>query len=288
LQAFLPSFQVFMALRLVEGFSHLALVVAAPTLMAALSSRRDVSVSMGLWGTFFGVGFAGAAAVIPLLDGAAQVYGAHGIFGSILLAMLWLLLPRGVARGRWEGNVWARHVAIYTNPRLVAPALGFLWHTMMFLGLLTFLPSVLGDWTGPLLPLLALIGTFGAGWLARWITPRTVLLAGFAATVAGLLLALVAPMPLQVWVVLAVFVVIGLVPGASFASVPALNGDPADQARANGAIAQLGNIGTATSTPLFAAVVAFDFEGLALAAVAVSGIGFVFVWLIHRKIANSA
>ena len=287
-QAFLPSFQIFMALRLVEGFSHLAIVVAAPTLMAAISSRRDVPVAMGLWGTFFGVGFAGAAAVIPLLGGPAQVYVAHGAFGVLLLLALWPLLPKGVARGHWEGNVWARHVAIYTNPRLVAPALGFLWHTIMFLGLLTFLPSVLGDWTGPLLPLLALIGTFGAGWLAKWIRPGTVLLVGFGATVVGLMLALVVPVPLQVWVVLAVFVAIGLVPGASFANVPALNEDPADQARANGAIAQLGNIGTAASTPVFAAAVVFGFEGLALVAVAVSAVGFVLVWLIHRKIAKSA
>jgi len=287
-QAFLPSFQIFMALRLVEGFSHLAIVVAAPTLMAAISGPRDVPVAMGLWGTFFGVGFAGAAAVIPLLGGPAQVYVAHGAFGFLLLLALWPLLPKGVARGQWEGNVWARHMAIYTRPRLVAPALGFLWHTIMFLGLLTFLPNVLGDWTGPLLPILALIGTFGAGWLAKWIRPGTVLLAGFGATVVGLLFALVVPVPLQVWVVLAVFVAIGLVPGASFANVPALNEDPADQARANGAIAQLGNIGTAASTPVFAAAVVFGFEGLALVAVAVSAVGFVLVWLIHRKIAKSA
>ena len=139
LQAILPVFQVFMALRLIEGFSHLAIVVAAPTLMAALSRAKDVPVAMGLWGTFFGVGFAGAAAVIPVLGGPAQVYLAHGVFGLALVAALWPLLPRGVARGAWEGNVWARHIAIYTNPRMVAPGLGFLWHTVIFLGLLTFL-----------------------------------------------------------------------------------------------------------------------------------------------------
>ncbi|SMX22336.1 MFS transporter [Boseongicola aestuarii] len=287
-QAFLPSFQLFMALRLVEGFSHLAIVVAAPTLMAALSSPRDVSVSMGLWGTFFGVGFAGSAAVIPLLDGPSQVYVAHGAFGLALFAALWSLLPRGAVRGHWQGDIIARHVAIYTNSRLLAPALGFLWHTIIFLGLLTFLPGVLGEWTGPLLPLLALAGTFGAGWLARWIAPKTVLLVGYTLTVAGLAIALIASASFQVWVVMAVFVAIGLVPGASFANVPALNADPADQARANGAIAQLGNIGTAASTPLFAAAVVFGFKGLAAVAIAVSLIGFAFVWFIHRKIAKSA
>ena len=287
-QAILPIFQVFMALRVLEGFSHLAIVVAAPTLMAAISQAKDVPVAMGLWGTFFGVGFAGAAAVVPLLEGPSEVYIAHGVFGLVLVAALWPLLPRGVARGVWEGNVWARHVAIYGNPRMVAPALGFLWHTIMFLGLLTFLPGLLGSWTAPILPLVALVGTFGAGWLARWFAPKVILLVGFLLTFLGFGVVLFLPDVTQIWAVLALFVVIGLVPGASFANVPALNADPADQARANGAIAQLGNIGTAASTPLFAAVVVFGFPGVVLATMGISAVGFALVWLIHRKIANSA
>jgi len=287
-QAYLPSFQLFIGLRIVEGFSHLALVVAAPTLMAAVSSRRDVSVAMGLWGTFFGVGFAGAAVVIPMLDGPTHVYLLHGVFGLVLMAALWPLLPRGVARGVWDGNVWARHVAIYGNPRLLAPALGFVWHTIMFLGLLTFLPTILGAWTAPILPLLALVGTFGAGWLARWYSPKNLLMTGFSLTIIGFFVALLAPEFARVWIVLGVFVIVGLVPGASFANVPALNDDPADQARANGAIAQLGNIGTAASTPLFAAAVVFGFAGLVVVATVVSAIGCVLVWLIHRKIEKSA
>jgi MFS family permease len=251
-QSVLPSFQIFMGLRIVEGFSHLAIVVAAPTLMAAVSTPRDVSVAMGLWGTFFGVGFAGAAAVIPLLAGPSQSYIVHGAFGLVLMGALWPLSPRGLARGVWEGNVLARHVAIYGSPRMVAPALGFLWHTIMFLGLLTFLPKVLGAWTGPVLPLV------------------------------------IAPEPARIWIVMALFVIVGLVPGASFANVPALNKDPADQARANGAIAQLGNIGTAASTPLFAAVLMFGFNGLAVAAIVISAVGCGLVWLIHRKIEKSA
>jgi MFS family permease len=287
-QSVLPSFQIFMGLRIVEGFSHLAIVVAAPTLMAAVSTPRDVSVAMGLWGTFFGVGFAGAAAVIPLLEGPSQSYIAHGAFGLVLMGALWPLSPRGLARGVWEGNVLARHVAIYGSPRMVAPALGFLWHTIMFLGLLTFLPKVLGAWTGPVLPLVALIGTFGAGWLARWYAPKSILLMGFSLTSVGFLMVLIAPEPARVWIVMALFVIVGLVPGASFANVPALNKDPADQARANGAIAQLGNIGTAASTPLFAAALMFGFNGLAVAAIVISAVGCGLVWLIHRKIEKSA
>ena len=287
-QGVLPSFHVFMGLRLLEGLSHLAIVVAAPTLMAVVSAPKDVPVAMGLWGTFFGVGFAGAAAIIPFLGGPSSVYVAHGGFGLALLLALWPLLPKLGAREPLSGSILARHVAIYSNPRLFAPAMGFLWHTIMFLGLLTFLPRFLGEWTAPVLPLLALVGTFGAGWLAKYVTPRSILLAGFGLTIVGFALALLINGDLRLWVVMALLVVIGLVPGASFANVPALNSDSADQARANGAIAQLGNIGTATSTPLFAAVAAGGFAGVAWTAMVISAVGAVLVWLIHKRIAKSA
>ena len=287
-QSWLPEFPLFMSLRVFEGFCHLAIVVASPTLMAAVSRGRDVPIAMGLWGTFFGVGFAAAAAVIPLFDGASEVYFAHGVFGFVLLNLLWPLVPRGQDRVLWDGNIIAKHIAIYSSPRLVAPALSFFWHTVMFLGLLTFYPNFLGAWTAPILPLLALVGTFGAGWLARWFLPRDILLVGFGASILLLGLGLLVPDALHVWVVMAAMIVIGLVPGASFANVPALNLNGADRARANGAIAQLGNIGTATSVPLFASVLSYGFAGLTVAGMAISVLGALLVWLIHKRIAKSA
>ncbi len=288
LQALLPAFPGFMGLRLIEGFTHLAIVVAAPTLMAAVAVDRDKPVAMGLWGTFFGVGFAGAAAIIPLMSGPGAVYLAHGVFGLMLMAALWPLLPRGVARGVWEGGLWARHMAIYTNPRLVAPAVGFLWHTFMFLGLLTFLPRFLGDWTAPVLPLIALVGTFGAGWVARSVAPRQILLVSFALTIVGFGMALVMPEAVRFLMMFLMLLILGLVPGASFANVPALNPDPADQARANGAVAQIGNLGTAMSVPLFASTLSFGIAGPMVATICISMLGLGAVWLIHRKIAESA
>lgn len=287
-QALLPAFGLFMGLRLIEGLSHLAIVVAAPTLMAAVAKAKDVPVAMGLWGTFFGVGFAGTAAVLPLLPGPTAVYAAHAVFGVTLVATLWPLLPRGIARGTWQGGVVARHIAIYTSPRIVAPALGFLWHTLMFLGLLTFVPRFLGEWSAPILPLLALVGTLGAGWLARRFAPSDILLAGFALTIVGGVFALLSSGGVQTAVLIALFMAMGLVPGASFANVPALNADGADQARSNGAVAQIGNVGTACSVPLMAATLGIGLPGLISAAMVISALGMISVWLIHRKIAKSA
>lgn len=57
-QALLPPLPVMLLTRVVEGLSHLAIVVAAPTLIAQLSAPRHRGFTLTLWGTFFGVAFA--------------------------------------------------------------------------------------------------------------------------------------------------------------------------------------------------------------------------------------
>ena len=263
-QALLPGFALFMASRVVEGAAHLVLVVAAPTLMAASASDRDRPVVMGLWGTFFGVGFALGAAVLPPLaaaGGVAAVFAGHAAASVIVLIALAPILPRAHGPRSPLPGLLAEHRAIYGSARLSAPALGFFWHTLLFVPVLTFLPVVLSGtigaaWIGPALPIAALCGTFAAGVLSRRIAPERIAMAGFALTPAAFFLLALAPDALRPGLALIALAVAGLVPGASFASVPALNATSAAQARANGAIAQLGNVGTASGTPIFAVAIA--------------------------------
>lgn len=288
LQATLPPFPAMMALRLAEGLTHLSMVVSAPTLMAAVATPRDKPVAMGLWGTFFGIGFAGTALVLPLLPGPAAAFLLHAAALLVLAALLWPILPRGVARDPHRIGMLERHRQIYTSARMIAPALGFFFHTSVFLGLLTFLPRFLGAWSGAVLPLAALVGTLGAGVLARRVAPRTILAAAFAAATLGFVLAAVVPeAALGLWMIL-LFGLVGLLPGASFANVPALNTEGPDQARANGALAQMGNVGTALSTPIFAAAAGLGLAGPLVLAGALSALGLIVVLLIHRRIGKTA
>lgn len=287
-QAALPPFPVFMALRFAEGAAHLALVIAAPTLMATAAAPRDVSVAMGLWGTFFGLGFAAAAAVVPLLGGPSAVYLAHGAGLLVLAAVLWPILPESDAPAAPAEGLLARHVAIYRNPRVFAGAAGFVWHAATFLGLLTFLPRFLGAWTGPVLPLAALVGTFGAGLLARRMSPARIAAFGYMTSIAGLAMLLIVPEGVRAPLALVVFVLIGLIPGGAFATIPWLNPDPADRARGNGALAQMGNVGTFLSVPIFAATLGAGLAGPVVLAALISAAGLGALWLIHRKIAKSA
>ncbi|MEM9031351.1 MAG: MFS transporter [Pseudomonadota bacterium] len=283
-EAALPAAPLFLALRVAEGAAHLAIVVAAPTLMAIVATQRDKPVAMGLWGTFFGVGFALSALAVPLLTSPQTTYFGHGAALALLALALLPVLPRGLERDTSSESLLARHRIIYTSGRLTAPGLGFFFHTVIFLGLLTYLPGFLGAWTAPLLPLTALFGTFGAGLLARRFSPTRIVRVGLFLAALAMLLLVVVPSEPRPLAAVVVFAVMGLVAGASFAAVPYLNMSPADQARANGALAQIGNVGTALSTPLFAMTLGHGVQGPLVLAGAISLGGLFVMTLVHRRL----
>ena len=90
LQTWMLPFPLFWLTRVLEGASHLAVVVAAPTLMAGSCAPQHRSVVMGLWSTFVGVGYA--------LTGAAAgwIMARWGLSG--------LLLAHAVAMGVMAGE----------------------------------------------------------------------------------------------------------------------------------------------------------------------------------------
>jgi len=88
-------------------------------------------------------------------------------------------------------------------------------------------------------------GTFGAGWLTRRQSPMRLLRWVYPLlTLAGIACALAASAQ---WgytaAALLLMGVSGLAGGTAFALIPFLNKDAAQQARADGAVAQMGNLG---------------------------------------------
>ncbi|MEM7721582.1 MAG: MFS transporter [Pseudomonadota bacterium] len=290
IQAAIPGFWALIGLRVIEGLAHLAIVVACPVLMASAAASRDRPIAMALWASFFGVSFALTAQIIPLFDSLRAVFLAHGVALWVCLPFAWLWITKTEVQQRpWHGLI-ATHLAIYSDAARVAPALAFFWHTLVFVALLTFLPEQL---TGPLsqpiiagvLPLAALVGTFGAGWLARYAPPLRLCVISFVSSIVlfGLLLPL-SGLP-QIGVAMVLMVSLGMVPGAAFAAIPALNPDAGDQAEANGAMAQLGNVGTASGTPIFAlALGAAGLAGLAAVTIAFCLLGIVAVLWVARRV----
>ncbi len=83
----------------------------------------------------------------------------------------------------------------------------------------------------------------------------------------------------------ALFACLGLVQAASFAAVPELLDQAEDQARANGAMAQMGNLGNSIGTPLLLlAMLSLGLWGFVLFAVMAYSIGIALhLWCAARR-----
>ncbi len=264
-QSFLPPAEVYAALRLLEGVPHLTLVVAAPPIMAMIATDRDRPVVMSIWAMFFGLSFALSALIVPALlewGGLPLVLRAHGIGFLVLLVLLQGQLPR-TGRTALSLNIIRLHRDIYTSLPIVAPGAGFVFYTVTYIALLTYLPLALErPELFVRLPLVSLCSTLLAGYVCRSsVAPDRVAVVGFlggAAASIGIGIGLPLSPDLA-------FFFLGLVPGASFAAIPFFNAGLAGRTRSTGAIAQLGNLGTVSGTPIFAGLLAgFGLPGILL------------------------
>jgi MFS family permease len=263
-QATLPALPLFLATRVVEGLSHLALVVAIPTLIAQLSAPRDRPVTLTLWGTFFGVAFTVLVwGGLPLADrtGLPGLFLAHAgwmaAFALILTATLPRAEPPPPADPLSLRGVLQRHATIYRSPWQSAPAIAWLSYTFAYVSLLTLLPPFIApDWRALVvggMPLVSIAASLTLGvWLLGRMTAVRVMVLGFAGSAATAVA--LAVLPGDPVLCLALAATLGLVQGAGFAAVPELNSGTQERAQANGALAQTGNIGNTFGPPVLLAI----------------------------------
>lgn len=270
-QSFLPPLPVFLGARVLEGAAHLGLVISCPVLIILLSAPRHVSLAMSLWGAFFGLAFALAGWLAPIVEqagGVGAVFLGHAILLAVLLLAVLLVLPHVPGeqpnREAHSEGFFRAHVDAYRSPRQFLPGVVFIFHTLMYVPLVTFVPLFADDASiaGVLLvwmPLVSIIGTIVAGFVGQYTTtPPVVLIAGYAG-VAVLIIAtwalLAGEMPILL-VPLALMFFSGLIQGAAFGLIPSLSTDPTVTSRANGVLTQLGNLGSTVGPPLFASLIA--------------------------------
>jgi MFS transporter, DHA1 family, inner membrane transport protein len=259
-----PPYAAMIVLRVLEGMSHLTVVVVGPTLIAGLAPLRHQGLAMTMWSSFFSVTYALLAILAPPLvawGGPAALFVFHAGWMAVLAGVLRVLLPPDPPPPdvRIEGNLLTQHLTIYADPRMAAPATGFVFYTGLYVALLTLLPSLMPEGQRALvaagMPLVSIAVSMICGvWLLRHVTAVHLVQIGFgAAAIAaiGLWLSLGNG---HAMVTASFFLAgaLGIVQGASFAAIPQLNATAADRAGASGAVAQLGNVGTTTGTPLLA------------------------------------
>ncbi len=250
----------FLATRVIEGLSHLGLVVAAPTLIAQISSPRHRGAALTLWSTFFAVAFALLTwAGLPLAHawGVQALFGAHGAIMALLALVLARALRDVPVPDRQPlpslSALPRLHLEIFRSPWLAAPAAGWLFYTICFVAILTVLPPYLDPaWRSFIMgamPLTSIAVSMSLGVvLLRRVTAVTLVQAGFVLSALSLVWLWLDPgAPFGC---LALAGSMGLIQGPSFASVAQLNTRAADQANSNGAMAMAGNLGNTIGTPL--------------------------------------
>ena len=266
---------IFLVSRALEGASHLAIVVAAPTLIAHFSSDKMRSAAMTLWGTFFGVSFALTAWLgLPLVakHGVDALFFVHAVLMGIATILAFIAIPKHVtipknlaiqkqsakqpSNDPWPfslRSIYTLHKDSWTSPSIAAPAAGWLFYTITFVAMLAILPTLLPAeqraFASTTLPLMSIVTAMTLGiFLLRRFSAVQVLCIGFVSAICCALLFLWSPKE-PIFIML-LFASLGLVQGASFASIPQLNKTASEQALANGAFAQAGNLGNLCGTPL--------------------------------------
>lgn len=298
LQSLLPPFPWLMTSRVVEGVSHLAIVVAAPTLIANHCASAQRPVAMGLWSTFVGVAFAASAAFGAWWlsrFGVGSYLRLHAGAMALLAMAVVAALPRDQdadQASRWPDatTLVTQHLDIYRHFATAVPGFCFFFYTVVGVALLTFVPQLGGSQRtllAVILPLTVMVGTFSAGWLTRHrLSPLQLARAAFAGVALSAMVLWATEGNGTAYLAAAILLLYaaGLAGGAGFALVPFLNAQSAPQARANGAIAQLGNLGSSTGPPLFAASISVaGLPGLVLPLVAFALLGAAVASWAHRR-----
>ena len=272
-EASFPAYPIMIAARILEGVSHLAIVVVGPTVIASVASQRYQGLAMTLWSSFFGVTYAALALIAPRLvawGGAESLFLAHAGWMALCAAALVVLLPADPAHivVRSRKSILSQHVSIYSSPYIAAPAMGFFCYTVLYVALLTLLPPLMPaayvGLVGTGMPLVSIAVSLTLGvWLLGRLTPVALVQGGFGVAVIAMLAlwAVWGQGQAMVGTAFLLASALGIVQGASFASIPYLNTSADGRAGAAGAVAQLGNLGTTTGTPLLAVILAHSGAG---------------------------
>jgi len=297
IQALNPVFPIVFISRILEGISHLGIVVSAPIIIILLSAKKHHSIVMGLWSSFFGIAFAVTAwAGKPVME----LYSVSGLFlvHAILLFVIFLILFFSIRKINIPHNennkisFLSAHIKVYSNWRTVSPGTLFFFHAFMYIALFTFLPRLSGNENTKnlllfVLPLISIIGTMIAGIVSQYFVSPSKL--SIVAYISLLVLIFVVKLSfnnnaLFAAASMALILFSGIIQGSVFSLIPNISLTTEDQTNANGAVAQLGNLGSTLGPPVFSYFLTLGRDNLIIIVMAFSLLGAMNGIFIMRKI----
>lgn len=299
-----------LALRAVEGFGFLMVVLPAPGLLRRLTTPQRLSVMLGVWGTYMPLGAALGLLIGPLWIasfGWRSWWLALGMLSGLMVLALW----RGVAERPAAATVQAAGVTVRVRrtlstagPWLVAAS--FALYSSQWLAVIGFLPVIYAAAgvgvavTGVLTALAAavnMIGNLGAGrLLQRGAAPPRLLAIGFtvmalaaAAAFSGASGEGLSP-ALRYLAVLAFSMLGGMIPATLFALAMRVAPGEDTVSTTVGWMQQLSALGQFAGPPAVAWVAAraggWHWTGLATGAASLAGLGL--AWWLARTARASA
>jgi len=274
-QALQPVFPILFLSRIVEGISHLGIVVTAPIIMIIISSEKHHSIVMGLWSTFFGIAFTLTAWIgNPILElySSSMLFLVHAIFMAIILLILFFSIKQINIPFNDNNQISFidAHKKVYSNWRTFSPGILFFFHTFMYIALFTFLPGLSGNENTRslllvILPLISIVGTMLAGIATQYfIAPSKLCVFAYLS-----LLVLIFAIRLSfnnnsLFVIFSMILILfsGIIQGSVFSLIPKISLTTEDQTNANGSVAQLGNLGSTLGSPIFSYFLVFGRDSI--------------------------
>ena len=247
--------------RTLAGIGYLLVVVAGPSLMAMTAEPRHQPIALSLWGTFVPTGIALAGLVTAAFADAGwrTIFALDLVFLAAAVIVAAIAVPNDRSAGHDEEKPPPG-----TLTSSLPLAFAFFCFALLFLAVAGLLPAWLVDRRGLTAAdagrIAAITTAFGIpGSLLSGSLMRAGVSAGRLAAI-GLLgsMALAAlcftvlPLPVAVVGFALSFAIGGLVPAATFASVPQVAATPLAIGPINGLVAQAGSLGSLAGPPLLA------------------------------------
>jgi predicted MFS family arabinose efflux permease len=275
-QAFQPVFPILFLSRIMEGISHLGIIVTAPIIMIIISSEKHHSIVMGLWSSFFGIAFSVTAWIgNPILElySSSALFLIHAIFMAIVLVILFFSIKQiSIPYNDNKVSFINAHKKVYSNWRTFSPGVLFFFHTFMYIALFTFLPGLSGNENTRslllvILPLISIIGTMSAGIATQYfVSPSKLSVFAYISLLVLICVIRISFNNTTLFVIFSMILILfsGIIQGSIFSLIPNISLTTEDQTSASGSVAQLGNLGSTLGAPIFSHFLVFGRDSIVI------------------------